>query len=80
MAIRVHITLEDEVVHAIDKRVGPRKRSGFIANAVKTALEDEHRWELIRSAVGSIPDHGHEWDDDPAAWVRAQRRAQRAIP
>ena len=23
--------------------------------------------------MGSIPDHGHEWDDDPAAWVHAQR-------
>jgi hypothetical protein len=41
---------------------------------VERALE-ERRWELIESAFGSIEDTGHEWDDDPAAWVRAQRRA-----
>lgn len=28
----------------------------------------------VRAASGSIGDHGHEWDDDPAAWVREQRR------
>jgi len=22
-----------------------------------------------------LPDTGHDWDDDPAAWVRQQRRA-----
>jgi hypothetical protein len=44
----------------LDRRVGP-------------PLDDEQRWELIEPAFGSIPDTGHEWDDDPAAWVRAQR-------
>ncbi len=78
--MRLHITLDDGIVSEIDKRVGPRKRSGFIAGAVKRALDDERRWELIRSAVGSIPDHGHDWDEDPAAWVRAQRRAERPVP
>ena len=24
---------------------------------------------------GSIPDSGHDWDDDPAKWVHDQRRA-----
>jgi hypothetical protein len=38
------------------------------------ALDDEQRWELIESAVGSIPPAGHDWDDDPAAWVEAQRQ------
>lgn len=28
-----------------------------------------------RMAFGTIADSGHEWDDDPAAWVHAQRRA-----
>ncbi len=78
--MRLHITLDDGIVSEIDTRVGPRKRSGFIAGAVKRALDDERRWELIRSAVGSIPDHGHDWDEDPAAWVRAQRRAERPVP
>jgi hypothetical protein len=27
----------------------------------------------LEVALGSIPDAGHEWDDDPAEWVRRQR-------
>jgi Arc/MetJ family transcription regulator len=70
----VHINLEDELVAELDRRVGPRQRSAFIAGAVRRALEDELRWELIESALDSIPDAGHAWDDDAAEWVRAQRR------
>lgn len=44
-------------------------------NVIKDALTFEERWEAIESAIGSIPDTGHDWDEDPAAWVRAQRRA-----
>jgi Arc/MetJ family transcription regulator len=73
--MRLHIHLDDEVVAELDRRVGPRGRSGFIAAAVRSALDDDRRWELIESAMGSISDGGHEWDDDPAAWVRAQRFA-----
>ncbi|CCM64828.1 hypothetical protein BN381_480010 [Candidatus Microthrix parvicella RN1] len=29
----------------------------------------------MESALGSLPDSGHAWDDDPATWVRAQREA-----
>jgi hypothetical protein len=52
-----------------------RLSTSFIADAVRRVLDDEHRWELIESAVGSIAGEGHEWDDDAAAWVGAQRRA-----
>ena len=73
--MRLHIHLDDETVRELDRRVGPRRRSAFRERAVERALDDERRWELIESAVGAIPTHGHEWDEDPAAWVRAQRRA-----
>ena len=80
MAMRLHITLEDELVEDLDRRVGPRGRSGFIAQALRQALEDQRRWEMIESAIGSIPDRGHDWDADPAAWVRSQRRgAERRV-
>ena len=75
--MRVHISLDEELVDRLDQKVGRRRRSGFIAEAVRRALDDEHRWTLIESAIGSIPDRGHEWDDDPAEWVRGQRRADR---
>lgn len=73
--MRVHITLDEEVVRLLDERVGARRRSRFIAEAVKRALGDQQRWESLEAAIGSIADDGHEWDSDPAAWVRTQRTA-----
>jgi hypothetical protein len=73
--MRLRITLNDDLVAELDRRVGARGRSRFIAGAVCEALEDERRWELIESAIGSIDDEGHTWDDDPAAWVRERRTA-----
>lgn len=74
MAMRLHISLEDTLVAELDRRVGRRRRSSFIAEAVRQALDEEHRWELIESAFGAVSPSGHEWEDDPAEWVRAQRR------
>jgi metal-responsive CopG/Arc/MetJ family transcriptional regulator len=71
--MRVHITLDEAEVRRLDARVGRRRRSRFIAEAVRRALDDEHRWELINSAIGTVG-AGHEWDEDPGAWVRSQRR------
>jgi metal-responsive CopG/Arc/MetJ family transcriptional regulator len=79
VCVRVHITLDDDLVAALDERVGHRRRSAFIARAVERALEDEQRWEAILGAVGSISDEGHDWDDDPAAWVRQQRADERSL-
>jgi Arc/MetJ family transcription regulator len=71
--MRVHITLSDDLVAELDRRTGLRGRSAFIASAVRHVLADEQRWEDIESGFGSIPDEGHEWDEDPSAWVAAQR-------
>lgn len=71
--MRVHISLSDEIVGELDRRVGVRRRSSFIAQAVRQALDEERRWELIESSIGSIANEGHEWDQDPAEWVRLQR-------
>jgi hypothetical protein len=43
------------------------------------AIDDERRWHLIESALGSIEDEGHEWDEAPAACVRSQRRADQPM-
>lgn len=73
MAMRVHITLEDDLVGELDQRVGARRRSRFIAECLRRALEDERRWDDIEAGLGAIEDQGHEWDEDPGSWVRAQR-------
>jgi hypothetical protein len=75
--MRVHITLADDIVRELDRRVGARRRSSYISRAVEQALDDDRRWELLEGAVGAIADSGHEWDDDPADWVRSQRRSDR---
>ena len=70
----MHITLDDRLVAQLDRRVGRRKRSAFIAQTLRRALEDERRWDDILASLGKIEREGHEWDRDPASWVRAQRR------
>ena len=71
--MRLHIQLEDELVEELDRRAGRRRRSTFIAELIRRALDDERRWDELEAAIGSLSDGGHDWDDDPAAWVRAQR-------
>jgi hypothetical protein len=72
--MRLHIALDDDLVADLDHRVGPRRRSAFIAELIRRGLDDEQRWDDIESALGSLDDTVHEWDADPAAWVRTQRR------
>ncbi len=72
--MRVHIALDDDLVSELDRRAGPRQRSLFIAELIRRGLDDERRWEEIEAALGQVADCGHDWDEDPAGWVRAQRR------
>jgi hypothetical protein len=72
--MRLHITLNDDLVRELDRRVGARRRSTYIAHAVEQALDDDRRWELVESAIGSIGNRGHGWDEDSGRWVREQRR------
>lgn len=73
--MRLHISLEDDLVARLDRRVGRRRRSAFIAETVRHALDDEARWDDIEAGIASVADEGHEWDADPAAWVHEQRTA-----
>lgn len=75
MAMRLHITLDDDLVADLDQRVKARARSPFIAEAVRRALDDVRRRELIELAIGSFTDRGHDWDDDLAGYIHAARRA-----
>ncbi|MPZ68327.1 MAG: hypothetical protein GEU71_02230 [Actinobacteria bacterium] len=73
--MRMHIVVDDDLIAELDKRIGRRKRSAFITSLLRRALEDRRRWDAIESALGALRDTGHEWDNDPAEWVRAQRDA-----
>jgi metal-responsive CopG/Arc/MetJ family transcriptional regulator len=71
--MRLHISLERELVEELDRRAGQRHRSAFIAALIRRALDDENRWDEIEAALGSIAPTGHPWDEDAASWVRSQR-------
>ncbi|MEX0791410.1 MAG: ribbon-helix-helix domain-containing protein [Actinomycetota bacterium] len=71
--MRVHIDLDESLLKKVDEIAGPRGRSAFVRDAIEGAVEQSARLQLLRSAAGSIPDTGHEWDDDPAEWVHRQR-------
>lgn len=71
--MRLHIQLDDETVRELDRRAGARRRSAFIEQLIRRGLDDEQRWDQIEAALGSLDVTGHDWDDDVAGWVRAQR-------
>jgi metal-responsive CopG/Arc/MetJ family transcriptional regulator len=71
--MRLHISLDDDLVEQLDRRVGQRGRSAFISQSLRRALDDARRREDIESGFGAIASEGHEWDADPAGWVREQR-------
>jgi hypothetical protein len=76
--MRLHVSLDDDLVELLDKRVGRRRRSTFIGQILRRALDDERRWEDIEAGLGTLSDGEHAWDADPAGWVRAQRRVDPA--
>jgi predicted transcriptional regulator len=71
----MHIELDDEVVAQIDELSGPRGRSAFVRSAIERAIRQEFRWADVEAAAGAIARRDHDWDPDPAAWVREQRHA-----
>ncbi|HXZ56587.1 MAG TPA: ribbon-helix-helix domain-containing protein [Gaiellaceae bacterium] len=72
--MRMHIDMGDELVEQIDAVAGKGRRSQFVRDAVAAALEQRKRAELVLAARGVLADRGHDWDENPAEWVRAQRR------
>ncbi len=73
--MRLHISLDDDIVRDLDQRIDRRQRSAFIASAVRQALDDERRWDSIEAALSGLGDAEHDWDADPGEWVRDQRAA-----
>jgi len=72
--MRLHIEFEDDLVDQIDQAAGSRRRSQFVRDAVIAALDHRARSAAILAARGTLTDQGHDWDADPATWVRTQRQ------
>lgn len=74
--VRTHVVLPAELIERVDRRVGPRKRSQFIAEAVEAKLDREQRLEAFHRIAGSLKDvdtPGWNTPEETDAWVRALR-------
>jgi Arc/MetJ-type ribon-helix-helix transcriptional regulator len=73
---RAHVVLPEELLHKIDARVGQRRRSEFIQEAIEERLNHLERIEAFRQFAGSIADgEVPEWDtrESTEAWLRELR-------
>lgn len=76
---RTHVILDDEVIDAIDKLVGPRGRSRFLEEAAREKLSRVELDEALAATVGTVKaDDYPEFKDQTAIneWVRTQRRTE----
>ena len=75
--MRAHIVVPDELIAEIDARVGQRKRSRFIAEAIEAQLRNIKALEAFDAVAGSLVDvdiPGWETPESASEWVRAMRR------
>jgi hypothetical protein len=42
---------------------------------VKKALNEARRWDGILESLGSLPEDGGQWGEDPETWIDRERRA-----
>jgi hypothetical protein len=76
---RTHVIIDDEVLEAIDDKVGQRGRSRFLEEAAREKLERIALEEAIRTGAGLLKDGDYpHWRDTASVqeWVRASRRGE----
>lgn len=78
--VRTHVLLPKELLERIDERVGPRRRSEFVAETLRKELDRARLLKLAEAAREEARRLGNrgdppEWDtaEGTLAWVRAQR-------
>jgi hypothetical protein len=73
----VRVSLPKDLVEEIDRRVGERRRSGFLAEAAREKMEREDRAQTLERFAGWLKDvdvPGWETPEATAEWVHRQRR------
>jgi hypothetical protein len=76
---RTHVILADEVISAIDERVGQHGRSRFLEEAAREKLERLELQAAIRDGAGMLKDKDYpHWRDTGSVkeWVRTSRRGE----
>jgi hypothetical protein len=75
--VRAHVFMSRETIEAIDRVVGRRGRSRFMADAAEEKLRRMLVLEAADRVAGSVSEDEAPWwktPDDILAWARAQRR------
>jgi|ERR1035438_306559 hypothetical protein len=71
---RAHVVLPLEVIAGIDKLVGKRSRSAFLAEVARDEIQRRQQRNALRDAKGAWKDEDHpELKDGAAAWVSRMR-------
>jgi metal-responsive CopG/Arc/MetJ family transcriptional regulator len=71
---RAHVILPVDVVAEIDKLVGKRGRSAFIAEVARDEIQRCQQRNALRAAAGAWKDEDHpELKDGAAVWVSRMR-------
>ena len=72
---RTHIIIPEPLVNEIDRLVGKRGRSEFLAQAAEKELRRLQQIEALQGAARSWKDKDHpELEDGAAKWVRQLRK------
>jgi metal-responsive CopG/Arc/MetJ family transcriptional regulator len=75
--MRTHVVIPKDVVESIDRTVGRRARSRFLAEAAEEKLARLRRLRAFERVAGSLRDvaiPGWETSESAAEWVSASRR------
>ncbi len=75
--MRTHVVLPKDLVEAIDRLAGQRKRSQFIEDAIRERVDRARRIELFERMAGSLKDvdiPGWETPEAASEWVRRSRQ------
>ncbi|MCL5962211.1 MAG: ribbon-helix-helix domain-containing protein [Chloroflexi bacterium] len=75
--LRTHVVIPRQLIESIDEFVGRRRRSKFMADAVREKLARVRLARAAEKAAGSLADvdiPGWENSESAAQWVRSCRR------
>jgi metal-responsive CopG/Arc/MetJ family transcriptional regulator len=74
--VRAHVILPEDLVEAVDQLVGQRRRSEFVADALREKVRKERQTLALQKSAGilDLADYP-QWStpEKVSAWVRAQR-------
>lgn len=74
---RAHIVLPEDLINAVDRVAGKRKRSRFVESAIREKLAREALSTALRESAGTIDLKSYpEWETPEKAseWVRSLRK------